>query len=70
MFFQILIDLLLAMELGGLRVEIHTNPGAMRRSLSLLLRRGLSFVCIADCIGFLPLRHNNGNEEKQQRYVN
>jgi len=45
MFFQILIDLL-AMELGGLRVEIHTNPGAMR-SLS-LLHHGLSFARTID----------------------
>ena len=50
------------MELSGLSIEIHTNPGAMRKSFSLLLSRGLSFARTR----FLSFRYRSGSIENSR----
>ena len=39
--YQILIHLLLSTEPGGILIEVHPDPGMMKSSLLLLLRRDL-----------------------------
>ena len=55
---QVFIDLPLAMEHGGLRIEVHVELGTMRRSFPLLCR-SLFFACAADRVRLASLCHLN-----------
>ena len=56
-FRQVLVNLLLFVELRGVWIEIHVDPGTELGSLPFLFNHGLLFVCATDSIGLASLRH-------------
>jgi len=54
---QVLINLWLAMEFSGLRVEIYADPGSKLRPLPFLLYHSLALARTADSTIFASLHH-------------
>ena len=58
------IYLLLAMELGGLRVELYTDPGSKLGSFPLLFHYSLALACTADSTRFASLVISEEEEDR------